>query len=160
MKRVVQILAGLGCLASLIAPFLALLLYPRAKWLFALPLLGFAILFANYLYRPGPTPEALARQIGRLMSGTHGEWAVDDYENLRPRDEQLKVLWEQSLKIGAPESWAGLNDEQNARMQGIIDRLRELGAERSQRNRARYFVSDAMGKLQDEEAGLLTSGDE
>jgi len=119
-------------LISIVGPLLAALLYPRAKWLFAFVLIGVAVIILNGLFAKGPTPQALADDIDRLLTGSFGGYDVDNFENQRIRDPQLRKLWRESMDVGGrPENWVGLNDEQKGQMREIIRRLRELGGARS-----------------------------
>jgi hypothetical protein len=54
---------------SVAGPFLATVLYPRAKWLFAFAWIGFAVLWLNRRFAKDPSPQALADQIERLLAG-------------------------------------------------------------------------------------------
>ena len=49
MKKAGQFMVGSGCLISVLAPIIGLLLYPSAKWLFALGLVGVALVLLNIL---------------------------------------------------------------------------------------------------------------
>jgi hypothetical protein len=60
MKKVFKLASGFGCLISVRGPILALVEYPRAKWLFAFVLIGFAVLWLNRRFANDPTPQALA----------------------------------------------------------------------------------------------------
>jgi len=44
-------------LTSIIAPLLALVLYPRANWLFAFVFIGVVVLVLQSLYAKDPTPQ-------------------------------------------------------------------------------------------------------
>ena len=128
MKKAGKFGAGLGCLISVVAPLLAALLYPRAKWLFAFALIGIVVLILNGLFAKDPTPQALADAIDRLLSGSHGGWDVDDFEHQRIRNPQLRELWRRSMDVGVPpENWVRLNEERKDQMREIIRRLRESG---------------------------------
>ncbi|MGB0043616.1 MAG: hypothetical protein WBP91_10615, partial [Terriglobales bacterium] len=69
MKKAAKFASGLGCLVSVIAPLLAILLYPRANWLFAFMLIGVAVVAFNALWAKDPTPQDLADEIERLLTG-------------------------------------------------------------------------------------------
>jgi hypothetical protein len=130
MIKAAKFASGLGCLTSLIAPLLAILLYPRAKWLFAFLLLGVAVLVLNVRLARDPTPEALADEIERLLTGRSAGWDVDNFESHRIRDPQLKELWRKSMLAGphpAPEEWVGLDEAHKDRLREIIRELRALG---------------------------------
>ena len=47
MRKAGQFMFGSGCLVSVLAPIIGLLLYPRAKWLFAFVLVGIALILLN-----------------------------------------------------------------------------------------------------------------
>ena len=55
MKHALQVIVRLGCLASMLAPIIGIVLYPRANWLFAFTLVGIAILVFTILARKAPT---------------------------------------------------------------------------------------------------------
>ena len=131
MKKAAKFGAGLGCLISIVAPLLAALLYPRAKWLFAFVLIGVAVLILNGLFVKDPTPQALADDIERLLTGSYGGWDVDDFESQRIRDPQLRELWRRSMDVGGlPEKWVRLSEEQKSQLREIIRKLRELSEAR------------------------------
>jgi hypothetical protein len=128
-----QFASGLGCLTSLVAPLLAILLYPRANWLFAFVVLGIGVLVLNARLSKDPTPQALADEIERLLTGHYGGWDVDNFESHRIRDPQLKELWRKSMLAGphpAPEEWVGMDEERKDRLRQIIRELRSLGRAR------------------------------
>jgi hypothetical protein len=127
MKRVFKFASGLGCLMSVAGPFLALVLYPRAKWLFAFVLIGFAILWLNHRFAKDPTPQALADQIEHLLNGDYYGWDVDDFEMQAIRDPQLQDLHRRSMKVGGlPEEWVRLSEERKNQMRELIAELRKL----------------------------------
>jgi len=127
MKRVFKFASGLGCLMSVAGPFLALVLYPRAKWLFAFVLIGFAILWLNHRFAKDPTPQALADQIEHLLNGDYYGWDVDDFEMQAIRDPQLQDLHRRSMKFGGlPEEWVRLSEERKNQMRELIAELRKL----------------------------------
>jgi hypothetical protein len=129
MIKATKFAAGLGCLTSLLAPLLAILLYPRANWFFAFVLVGIAVLVLNERLAKDPTPEALADEIERLLSGHFAGWDVDNFERYRIRDPQLKELWQKSMLAGphpAPEEWVGIDEEHKDRLRQIIRELRAL----------------------------------
>jgi hypothetical protein len=128
MNRAAKFLSQLGCLLAVLAPFLAFLLYPRAKWLFAFVLVGIAVLVLNHLFAKDPTPEDLADQIERLLTGHFGGYDVEDFEHQRIRDPQLKEFWHRSMAVGGlREEWVRLGEEQKQQLRAVIRELRELG---------------------------------
>ena len=131
MGKVAQTVSKAGCLISLLAPLVGLVLYPRGKWLFGFVLLGFALLvLAGRLHR-GPTPLALADDAERLLTGFHGAWDVDDYEHCNPRDPRLRELWLKTMQVGGlPEEWAGLDEWKKDALWEIIRSIRELGSDK------------------------------
>jgi len=126
MKRALKIASGLGCLTSVVGPFLAIVLYPKAKWLLALPLIGVAVLWLNRRLAKDPTPEALADQIERLLTGNYAGWDVDDFEMQSIRDPQLRNLQRRCIGIGLPEEWIKLSEERKSELRDIIVELRKL----------------------------------
>jgi len=57
MKKAAKFASGLGCLTSVVGPVLALLFYPKANALFALVLVGIAVLVLNSVFASDPTPQ-------------------------------------------------------------------------------------------------------
>ena len=110
---------------------MALALYPRAKWLFAFVLIGFAVLWLNHRFAKDPTPQALADQIERLLTGNYAGWDVDDFEMKSIRDPQLQDLQHRSLSVGLPEEWVKLDEERKNQLREVILELRKLGDTRS-----------------------------
>jgi hypothetical protein len=127
MKKIARGAAGFGCLSSILAPILAIILYPRANWLFAFVLIGVIILALIQRSRKDPAPRELADEIERLLTGNYGGWDVDNFEHRGIRDPRLKELWLKSMQIGGlPEEWVNLNPEQKDEMRALIGELRGL----------------------------------
>ena len=131
MKRALKFGSGLGCLVSVAGPFLATVVYPRAKWLFAFALIGFAVLWLNRRFAKDPSPQALADQIERLLTGNYAGWDVDDFEMQSIRDPQLQDLQRKSMNVGLPEEWVKLDEERKNQLREIILELRKLDDMRS-----------------------------
>jgi len=126
--KTAKLLVGLSCLVSIVALLLAVILYPRANWLFAFPLIGIALLILSALLAKDPTPRALADDIERLLAGDYGGWEVDDFEHQRIREPQLRELWRKSMEIGGlPEEWVRLDEERRNQLREIIRKLRAMG---------------------------------
>ena len=116
---------------SVVGPLLALVLYPRARWLFAFVLIGFAVLWLNHRFAKDPSPQPLADQIENLLIGHYYGWDIDDFEMQSIRDPQLQQLHRRSMDIGGlPEEWVKLNEAQKDQLREIIRQLRELGERR------------------------------
>jgi hypothetical protein len=132
-NKVLQFAARLGCLTSIVAPLLALILYPRVIWLFAFLLLGVAILALMSRHAPDPTPLNIADRIERLLNGNGRDWDVDDFENLCPHDPQLKELWMKAMYASnlPPGKWPRMSAEEKLKMQEIIQTLKALDEERN-----------------------------
>jgi hypothetical protein len=133
MIKAAKFASGLGCLTAVLALLLAILLYPRANWLFAFIFIGIAVLILNERLAKNPTPQALADEIERLLTGHSAGWDVDNFESYRIRDPQLKELWQKSMLAGphpAPEEWVGMVEEHKDRLRQIIRELRALGEAR------------------------------
>ena len=126
MKRALKFASGLGCLISVAGPLVAVVLYPRHKWLFAFVLIGFAVLWLNRRFAKDPTPQALADQIERLLTGNYAGWDVDDFEMQSIRDSQLQDLHRRCMNVGPPEEWPKLNEERKNQLREIIVELRGL----------------------------------
>ncbi len=126
MKKLSQLTFSAGCLVSIIGPVAAVIVYPSAKWLFAFPVLGVALLVVGIVSHKQPTPTEVADRAEYLLSGGYDGWAVDDYEHLNPKNEQLKDLWRTTMSIGRPEEWPRLDDEAKARMLEVIAEIRRL----------------------------------
>jgi hypothetical protein len=126
-KKALKFITGLGCLVSLAGPLLAVVLYPRFKWLFALVLIGFAVVILSVLSRKDPTVAALADEIENLLAGTYSGWAVDDFEHRGIRNPTLREYYLRSMSVGGlPETWVRLSDAEKEQMREIIRQLREL----------------------------------
>ena len=118
----------------MLAPTVALALYPRANWLFAFVLLGISIILINGLTAKDPTPQEVADRAEHLLNGTFGGYDVDDYEHLNPKNRQVRELWSRSMVVGGlPEVWARLDEERKSEVEDIIWRLRQLGVSSSHR---------------------------
>jgi hypothetical protein len=110
-----------------LAPVLAIVLYPRANWLFALPLVGVILLLFAILTRQGPTPLELADRAERLLDGDAQGWDVDDYEHANPKDPTLKELWRRTMAVGGlPEQWPTLDSENKNAMREVIRQMRQM----------------------------------
>ena len=129
MKGILRVLFRAGCLISLLAPIFAIVLYPKANWLFALPLAGIGLLVFAILTRQGPTPLEVADRAERLLDGNAQGWDVDDYEHMNPKDPKLKDLWLRTMTVGGlPEQWPGLDGEKKNLMREIIAQLRRIAS--------------------------------
>jgi hypothetical protein len=126
MRPAVRIAFRLGCLISVLAPVFAIIIYPRAKWLFALIFLGIAILWLDRRLAKDPTPTVLADQIERLLTGNYAGWDVDDFEMQHIRNPILKDFHRKCMSIGLPEEWPKLSQEQKDQLQRVIAELRQM----------------------------------
>jgi hypothetical protein len=127
MKNLLQLTFRAGCLASVLAPITAIIVYPRANWLFAFPLLGIALIVFGIVTHKQPTPSEVADRAEHLLNGTYCGWDVDDYEHLHPKREQLKDLWKRTMWIGGmPEEWTRLDEETKNKIREVIDEIRRL----------------------------------
>ena len=119
---------GSGCLVSVLAPIVGIVLYPRANWLFAFVFVGIALILLNILTTKPLTPQEGADRAERLLNGDYGSYDVDDYEHLNPKDPQLQDLWQRSLAVGGlPEEWVRLNEAKRNEVREIIRDLRQWG---------------------------------
>ncbi|MGA9543104.1 MAG: hypothetical protein WBQ85_06035 [Candidatus Sulfotelmatobacter sp.] len=126
-EKILKFVTGLGCLASIAGPLLAIILYPRAKWLFALVVIGIAIVILAERTRKDPTPAALADEIENLLTGNYGAWDVDGFEHRGIRNPTLREYYLKSMSIGGlPETWIRMTDAEKDEMREIIRQLRQL----------------------------------
>jgi hypothetical protein len=100
MNTLVKLASNLGCLLSVVGPLVGLLLYPRARWLFAFAIIGIAVLVLNSMFRKDPSPLDVADHAQGLLNGVSGTWDVDEYEHLNPREPRLRDLWRRTMAIG------------------------------------------------------------
>lgn len=131
MNKFAKRASGLGCLLSVAGPIAALVIYPKALWLFTFALIGVAVLVLNHVLRKDPSSRDVADQAQALLDGTSGTWDVDDYEHLNPREPQLRELWRRTLSVGGlPEDWPQLDDQKTNELRYLIRAIRELGSSR------------------------------
>jgi hypothetical protein len=137
MKEAAQFMFGSGCLVSVLAPIIGLVLYPRAKWLFAFVLVGIILILINILTSKDPPPREVADRAERLLTGHFYGWDVDDYEHLNPKDPHVQELWRRSMAVGGlPEEWVRLDEAEKNELREIIRELREFGALNDERETA------------------------
>jgi hypothetical protein len=98
--------------------------------MFAFALIGIAVLVLNRRFAKDPTPQALAEEMERLLTGNYAGWDVDDFEMQGIRDPQLQDLHRQSMNAGLPEEWLKLDEDRKNQLREIIRRLRALGERR------------------------------
>jgi len=72
------------------------------------------------------TPQDLADQARRILSGEYLKWDVDDYEHYRPKGLGLEDLHAETLSFGLPETWIELDDVQKSRLQAIIEQMGKM----------------------------------
>jgi hypothetical protein len=125
--KVKRIFFGGSCLISILAPIIALILYPRANWLFALMVVGVAVFIVAHLTSKDPAPQQVANVAEGLLDGWHHGWDVDDYEHLNPGNRALRDLWQRTMQIGGmPEDWVNLDEERKEQMRALIQEIRRL----------------------------------
>jgi len=119
-------LSRLGCLVSVLAPILALVLYPTANWLFGFVVIGIAILVVDRITSKDRSPQEVGEFAERLLNGNDSGWDVDDYEHLNPKNPRLRELWQSTMSIGGlPEEWVGLNQEKKNELRAIIQKMKQ-----------------------------------
>ena len=134
MTRILKLLFRTGCLLSLVAPILAMVLYPKANWLFAIPLVGIALLIFNILTKSDPLPNEVADRAERILSGSDGAWDGDDYEHLNPKRPELREAWESTLRIHcSPEEWGRLDEGKKSQLSELIRKMRGIQVSQSSR---------------------------
>lgn len=125
VQKALRFMSGLGCLTSVLAFIIGVVLYPRAKWLFVLPLVGIFLLVLAILTRKGATPTEVADRAEALLNGNSAGSDVDDYEHLNPKPKRLKDLWRKTITIGGlPEEWTRLDDQRKSALRDIIAEIR------------------------------------
>ncbi len=128
MRRIARFMFRLGCLVAVLAPLAAIILYPKAKWLFAFVLVGIALLAITVLTAKAPTPQEVAEHAERLLNGTAGEWGVDDYEHLNPKNPNTRELWHRTMVVGgSPEEWVRLDEAKKNELREIIRAPKRAG---------------------------------
>lgn len=125
MNKVLKFVSVLGCLISVLAPLVGVLLYPRATWLFAFIVIGVAVLVLNHMLAKDPAPTVLADQIEQFLNGQTWGWGVDDFEGQSIKDQTLKSCWRRSFEIGGdPEDWVRLDEGKKEELREIVRKLR------------------------------------
>src|SRR5947208_1009320 len=123
--RIEKRVGRFGCLVSILAPILALVIYPAAKWLFVVPLVFVAILFLVGRFQKDPSPGEIADFAEKLLNGKGYGWDVDDYEHLHPRNPAVRELWAETMSIGGlPEEWRTIDEFRKQQLRNIISSLR------------------------------------
>ena len=126
MRTILRPIFPLGCLASILAPIVAIILYPKANWLFAMPVVGIILIVVGIFTQRGPTPAEIADRAERLLDGNFAGWDVDDYEHAYPKDPRLKELWLKTMEIGGlPETWVNIGHEEKDILRKIIAEIRK-----------------------------------
>lgn len=127
MGKMAHLMFGAGCLVSVLAPIVGIVMYPRANWLFAFVFVGIALILFNILTAKPPMPREVADRAERLLNGDYGSYDVDDYEHLNPKGLRLRELWQRSMAVGGlPEEWVRLNDAKKDELREVIRYLRQL----------------------------------
>src|SRR5580704_3432237 len=127
MTKFSQLTFRAGCLISVIAPIIAIVIYPRAEWLFAFLLIGIVLFVVGVVTRKQTRPTEVADRAERLLDGSYARWDVDDYEHLGAKDEELRNLWRKTMSIGGlPEEWTRLDDETKCKIREVIAEIRRL----------------------------------
>lgn len=107
---------------------IGILLYPRAKWLFAFLVLGVLIVALTKRFAKPPSAGEVADFAERILNGAHHGLDVDRYEHLNPRDQRVADLWRGTMDVGGlPEEWASAPENKKAALREIIEELRNLG---------------------------------
>ena len=118
---------GAGFVVAIVAPLAGFALYPNANWLFGFVVLGAAMIAFGVRPRRESTAQEVAERAERLLNGTSAGWDVDDYEHLRPREPQLRELWQKTMSIGGlPEEWVRLDEAKKRELQSVIRAMRQL----------------------------------
>ena len=126
MGKAAKLGSRMGCAVAFLGPLIAVILYPRAKWLFAFALVGVAVFVLNDLLAKDPSPATLADQIEAFVNGWEiAGWDVDDFEHQRISNPQLRAFWLKSMEIGGhPEDWGRLDEEKKNQLRDLVQGLR------------------------------------
>lgn len=131
MHKVIKLGSGIGCALAVLGPLTAVVLYPRAKWLFAFAIVGVAVLVLNHLLAKDPSPATVADQIEAFLNGESAGWDVDDFEHHHISNQQLRAAWLKSMEIGGqPENWARVDEEKKTQLRELVRSLRNWTTER------------------------------
>jgi hypothetical protein len=126
MKKLARTLSNVGCLVSVLAPIVALVLYPNANWLFGFALIGVAILVVSFMTSKELSPQEVGEFAQPLLDGRVAGLDVDDYEHLNLKDPILRELWQSTMSIGGlPEEWVELNQDRKNELREIIRKMKE-----------------------------------
>ncbi len=130
-SKVTSFVSRTGCLLSIVGLVGALLMYPRAKWLFLLPLAVVVLVVLGACFKRQPDPRAVGDFVERLLNGDIGGYDVDDYEILKPRDAALRDLWRKTMEVGgSPEGWVRLDDERKNELRDLAQQMKRLDEEK------------------------------
>jgi hypothetical protein len=77
------------------------------------------------------TPQDLADQVQRILSGNCRKWDVDSYENTNPKDPKLQDLHAMTMRFGLPETWAKLDGAEKAKLHGLIEEMKQMKSDSS-----------------------------
>ena len=132
VERMANNIIAFGCLGGLVAPFIALAIFPRGKWLFLAPFVAFALLILLGRFRKPQTPQFIAGCAEELLEGGGHGFAVDDYEGINPSQGPAYDLWRETFRIGGlPEDWPQLDEWKKEELRQVIAKLRALEPRRS-----------------------------
>jgi hypothetical protein len=87
-----------GCLLFVLVPAAGAVFHPSMDWLLAIPLALVAVAAINF-FSKGPDAVYYAERAERLLTEPR-DWDVDDYESIRPRNPQLRILIQRTFAIG------------------------------------------------------------
>lgn len=132
-SKVTSFVSWAGCLVSIVGLVVALLMYPRAKWLLLLPLAIVVLFVLGAFFKRQPDPRTVGDFVERLLNGEFGGYDVDDYEILKPRDAALRDLWRKTMEVGgSPEEWVRLDDERKNELRGLAQQMKRLDEEKGE----------------------------
>jgi hypothetical protein len=117
-----------GCLFIVLAPLVGLLLYPSAKWLFGLAVIGVVLVSGVAVTRKDKNPQDVADLAERLLDGTDQGYDTEEYEHLNPKNSTMRTFWRKTKEVGGfPEDWAALEEAKKKELRTLIHDLRRTG---------------------------------
>lgn len=120
----------------MLAPIVALVVYPSANWLFWFLTIGIAILAVDLVTSKDSSPQEVRDFAERLLNGNASGWDVDDYEHLNLKDPRLRELWQSTISIGGlPEEWVRLNEGKKNDLREIIRKMKQAQLPYDERRR-------------------------
>jgi hypothetical protein len=128
-EKLGKLAAGTGCLLFVLAPAAGAVLYPRANWLFAIPIVLIAFIVAMAWFSKPPDALYFVERAERLLSDPL-DMDVDEYESLTPQNPEVEGLIQRTFAVGAaPEDWVNLEESKKEEIRALIREMRGLSSQ-------------------------------